>query len=487
MALWPLLLITLGLWLLVRKWTLLRLGASLPGPWAFPLLGNAQMVGKLKPEFIFLVFTELRDRFGSTYRLWLGPQLWVFLHSAEETRQALNDPTLRKAETFLQLEPLIGNGLLISHGAHWTRQRRLLTPAFQPQLLRSFAPQIGGHVDRLVSRLAEAKGGFLEVTDPLFACLLDAIVDTSMGAQLNTQLVAHSPIISAFHLSSKLLFKRMINPLLASDWIFHRTQLWRDLDEQLRVIHAQMEAVIEQRANEIEGREEGPGKACHLLDTLLLARFEGQALSRKEIRDEINTFVFAGVDTTTASMSFVLYALAKHPETQTRLRKELQDLPAEETSDPDKLNELPYLDAMIKEVLRMYTIVPTTGRQTTKATEIGGRTYCAGITLWINMYGLAHDKLYYPDPYAFKPERWLNDGDSAPPAFSYIPFSGGPHVCIGRRYSLLLMKLLTARLVMEFDLQLSPEQAPLKLQAQMVLKSQEGIHVAFVKRSNETC
>ncbi|KAH8368155.1 hypothetical protein KR084_007751 [Drosophila pseudotakahashii] len=483
MALWPLLLIGLGIWILIRKWPILRLGTSLPGPWALPLLGNAQMVGKLRPEFIFLVFTELRDRFGATYRLWLGPQLWVFLHSAEETRQALHDPTLRKAETFLQLEPLIGNGLLISHGSYWTRQRRLLTPAFQPQLLRSFGPHLAGHVDRLVQRLGETKEAFLEVTDPLFACLLDAIVDTSMGAQLNTQSTDHSPIINAFHLSSKLLFKRMINPLLASDWIFHRTQLWRDLSEQLQVIHSLMESVIEQRAKELDEKGETPkGRAHNLLDTLLLARFEGQPLSRKEIRDEVNTFVFAGVDTTTASMSFVLYALAKHPETQSCLRKELQELPMEVSSDLDTLNELPYLDALIKEVLRLYTIVPTTGRQTTQTTEIGGRRYCAGVTLWINMYGLAHDELYYPDPYAFKPERWLEDGGSAPPAFSYIPFSGGPHVCIGRRYSLLLMKLLTARLVREFDMKLSPEQAPLKLQAQMVLKAQQGIHVAFLKR-----
>jgi len=181
-------------------------------------------------------------------------------------------------------------------------------------------------------------------------------------------------------------------------------------------------------------------------------------------------------------MSFVLYALAKYPETQSRLREELQGLSVDGSSDLDTLNELPYLEAVIKEVLRMYTIVPTTGRQTTQSTKIGGRTYCARVTLWINMYGLAHDKLYYPDPYAFKPERWLEDGGSAPPAFSYIPFSGGPHVCIGRRYSLLLMKLLTARLVLAFDLELSSEQAPLKLQAQMVLKAQQGIHVSFLKR-----
>lgn len=125
---------------------------------------------------IFLVFTELRERFGATYRLWLGPELWVFLHTAEESRQALHDPSLLKAATFQQLSPLIGNGLLISHGAHWTRQRRLMTPAFQTQLLRSFAPAVAQHADQLVAKLQQTHGACIEVTDHLFACLLDAIV-----------------------------------------------------------------------------------------------------------------------------------------------------------------------------------------------------------------------------------------------------------------------------------------------------------------------
>ncbi|NP_001352524.1 probable cytochrome P450 311a1 [Drosophila obscura] len=488
MPIWLLLLLGLGLLLLLQKWRLLRLGSSLPGPWAFPLLGNAQMVGKLRPEFIFLVFTELRDRFGATYRLWLGPQLWVFLHTAEETREALHDATLRKAETFLQLEPLIGNGLLISHGAHWTQQRRLLTPAFRPILLRSFAPSVAKHADRLIQRLDATRGTFLEVTDPLFACLLDAIVDTSMGGQLDTQSVAHSPIVGAFHRSSQLLFKRMINPLLTSDWVFQRTQLWRELSEQLQVIHTLMDSLIERRSAQLQQQADvAPRKALNLLDTLLLAKIDGEPLSRKQIRDEVNTFVFAGVDTTTAAMSFVLYALAKNPEAQDRLLEELRQLPPNGSTDLDALNELPYLDALLKEVLRLYTIVPTTGRQTTCSTVIGGRTYCAGVTLWINMYGLAHDASYYPDPYVFRPERWMQatatlQQDVASSSFSYIPFSGGPHVCIGRRYALLLMKQLTAHIATAFRLELRPDEPELTLQAQMVLKAREGIHVAFKKR-----
>ncbi|XP_034477095.1 probable cytochrome P450 311a1 [Drosophila innubila] len=477
--LWFLLILILLL-LLWSKRQLIILGCSLAGPWAIPLLGNAQMIGKLKPEFIFLVFTELRERFGATYRLWLGPKLWVFLHTAQETKQALLDSTLRKADTFQQLAPLIGNGLLISHGHYWATQRRLLTPVFQPQLLRCFAPNISKHADRLVARLRQREGASIEVTNYLFACLLDAIMDTSMGYQLHTQQAENSPIVAALHRSQELLFKRMINPILVSDFIFKRTALWRELCVQLEVIHTLMDQVIEQRANHLQlaQKQEVQHKPHILLDALLFSQ-----LDRQQIRDEVNTFVFAGVDTTTAAMGFVLYALAKHTAVQERLHAELAVLTPGGADDLDALNQLLYLDALIKEVLRQYTIVPCTGRQTTQPTEIGGRSYCAGITLWINMYGLAHDADYFKDPYEFRPERWLEKKVTAPP-YSYIPFSGGPHVCIGRKYSLLLMKMLTVRIVESFQLELSdPLEEPV-LQAQMVLRFRDGINIKFLQRKS---
>lgn len=120
-----------------------------------------------------------------------------------------------------------------------------------------------------------------------------------MGYQLHTQLQEHSPIVAAFHRSGELLFKRMINPLLASDFIFQRTGLWRELRAQLEVIHTLMEQVIEQRAMQLQAEqeqeklkekeeEEEQHRPRMLLDLLLLAK-----QSRKQIRDEVNTFVFA--------------------------------------------------------------------------------------------------------------------------------------------------------------------------------------------------
>lgn len=120
-----------------------------------------------------------------------------------------------------------------------------------------------------------------------------------MGYQLHTQLQEHSPIVAAFHRSGELLFKRMINPLLAFDFLFQRTGLWRELRTQLEVIHTVMEQVIEQRAMQLQAeqeqeklmeKEEGEEqrRPRMLLDLLLLAK-----QSRQQIGDEVNTFVFA--------------------------------------------------------------------------------------------------------------------------------------------------------------------------------------------------
>lgn len=120
-----------------------------------------------------------------------------------------------------------------------------------------------------------------------------------MGYQLHTQLQEHSPIVAAFHRSGELLFKRMINPLLAFDFLFQRTALWRELRTQLEVIHTVMEQVIEQRSMQLQAEQEQEKlmekvegeeqrRPRMLLDLLLLAK-----QSRQQIRDEVNTFVFA--------------------------------------------------------------------------------------------------------------------------------------------------------------------------------------------------
>nr|XP_036232794.1 probable cytochrome P450 311a1 isoform X1 [Bactrocera oleae] len=453
-------------------------------------------LSKFTRTALFKSVAEFRVKYGETYRLWLGPELWVFLHSPAETREALNEPTLTRPVAFQQLSILIGNGLLISHGKQWETHRRALSPAFNANILNTFAPVIAQHGEELVRKLLATEGSSVEVSHYLFACVLDAIVETSMGKQLNSLTDPHNRYAHAFHKTSELLFKRMTNPLLALDFIFQRTNMYRELSASVAVIHQLMGIVIDERVEALKQQEslvsgtstappaEGIRKQRRtLLDTLLTTQIAGEALTRNEICNEVNTFVFAGVDTTTAAMCFVLYSLGKYLAVQHKLVTEIEEQAFVGAAlTVDILNRLTYLDLFIKEVLRYYTVVPLTGRQTTGDTVIGGRRYCAGITLWIDLYGLAHDAQYFDKPEEFQPLRFAQTQKKQLPPNVYMPFSGGPHICIGRNYALLIMKMLTVQILRNFEVKLRDPHEELVLQSQMVLKSLHGFNLIFRQR-----
>ena len=285
----------------------------------------------------------------------------------------------------------------------------------------------------------------------------------------------------------------MTNPLLFSDFIYSKLSASKVLDKYLEIIHRLTDTVIQERQHylkEVNDRNtkettfsSGKNRQC-LLDTLLTVNIDQNPLSLEEIRYEVNTFLLAGVDTTTAAMAFVLYALGKYPQEQEKLVQELQDCDMEacDLITSNELNKLEYLDMFLKECMRYYTIAPLTGRQTTATTKIGQRIYPPGITLWINMYGLAHDKTLFEDPMMFKPSRFAKNLHDNIPSFSYIPFSAGPHSCIGRKYAVLIMKILTIKILQNFKVELEKPDEDLVLMMEMVLKSKNGINLKFKER-----
>uniref|UniRef100_A0A1I8Q167 Cytochrome P450 n=1 Tax=Stomoxys calcitrans TaxID=35570 RepID=A0A1I8Q167_STOCA len=474
---------------IVRWYRIFLCGVRLPGPWALPPFGNVQFIATLKPEKLFRTVHQYRERFGASFRLWLGPQLWVFLHTPQETRDALNDATLERADTFRLLNVFIGNGLLISEGKHWELHRKALGPSFHPNILNGFTKTIIQHVDILLGRFEKLNEKPVEVTDYLFSCLFDTIIDTSMGKNLQTQEDSNSNYSHAFHRIGELLYERMVNPLLAPDFIYNKTKRSKDLYNYVAIVHNLMDTVIKERQEYLQQEDNlnelSIKKPRCLLDTLLTATIEGKPLSLKEIRDEVNTFILAGVDTTMAAMSFILYSLGKYPQEQQKLFEEIQ-IAREESQDlfpkSSDLNKLEYLDMFIKECLRFYTIVPMTGRQTTKPTKIGGRSYPKGVSLWINMYGLSHDSRLFEKPFQFRPLRFVRSEYQRLEKFSYIPYSGGSHVCIGRKYSLQIMKIMCVRLLQQYEVVLRDPEEELILMSQMTLKSKNGINLKFIKR-----
>lgn len=184
-------------------------------------------------------------------------------------------------------------------------------------------------------------------------------------------------------------------------------------------------------------------------------------------------------------MSFILYALAKFPKEQEKILLEIkkQDQEQEEL-ETKNAPTYQYLELFLKECLRYYTIVPLTGRESTKWIQIGNIWYPPKTTFWLNVHGLNHDSQLFRDPYEFKPLRFLamSENDEHYSNF-YLPFSNGPHKCIGRNLAWLIMKIFTKAIIKQFEISL-PEKGgfDLILLTEMVLKSKNGIHLKLEQR-----
>nr|KAG5687126.1 hypothetical protein BaRGS_034039 [Batillaria attramentaria] len=222
------------------------------------------------------------------------------------------------------------------------------------------------------------------------------------------------------------------------------------------------------------------------LDILLTAKDEdGEGLTPLEIRDEVDTLLLAGHDTTTSAISWAMFSLAQHPEIQASCQAEVDDLMADRQSDDivwEDLSKLPYLTMCIKETLRLYSPVTYIQRELTRDTEIDGHTVPAGCIVNIGIYDVHHNRTVWENAMEFQPERFTEENASARSPYAFIPFSAGPRACMGQHFAVNEIKLVLARMLHRFTLVLDPNH---KVEKTIVMKSPTGIRMKTVARLTE--
>jgi cytochrome P450 family 4 len=211
--------------------------------------------------------------------------------------------------------------------------------------------------------------------------------------------------------------------------------------ELLKILHDFTDGVIQKRSDDLMKKQNettvsnevnddiGRKKKMALLDILLSSTIDGKPLSNFDIREEIDTFMFAGHDTTTCAISFTFHLIAKYPEVQQKVYDEIVEVMGEngdELTIP-KLNNLSYLDLVIKESLRMYPPVPYYGRKLAEDLTVQGYTFPKDMNIYVSPFLMGRSEEYYEDPLTFKPERFNTETtyDKINP-FAFVPFSAGP-------------------------------------------------------------
>ena len=413
----------------------------------------------------------------------------VGIHHYEPARKVLKEPKQRA--TYRLLVPWLGEGLLISEGKKWYRNRRLLTPAFHFEILKPYMSVYNSSVEILLAKwsAAASKKEPVKLFDTISLMSLDTILQCAFSYKSDCQTMkTRHPYVKGVYDLITLVMERFFNPLHAIDWIYYLSSSGRRMRRACRIAHEHAENVIRERKKALGLDGSGPKitlkvaakkrKYLDFLDILLTAVDEdGNGLTDLEIRDEVDTFMFEGHDTTTSGMSWTLYCLAKYPEHQEKVREEVRNvLDGREWLEYDDLKELKYTQWCIKEALRLYPPVFQIFRETAEDMELDGHSIPKGMQVSILIFMIHRHPDTWENPNEFDPLRFHPDNAEGRDPFAYIPFSAGHRNCIGQNFAMNEMRTVIASVVHRFSLSLV-EDHKVEIVPKVILRTKNDIKV----------
>lgn len=368
------------------------------------------------------------------------------------------------------LGPALGEGLFTAEGEAWRRQRRIASPAFQHRRIEGFIDIMAECSEALAAAWAKRSGPF-DVAADMMGLTLEIIARTLFSAEVGGQ------IERVRHLMDVLIYDLRPSGLDLfgfPDWL--PRPMPRSVKAAIREFDAMMEEMIGARRR--DGTDRGD-----LLSMLMAARDPetNEGMSDRQLRDEIMTFFLAGHETTANALGFAWWLLAENPEAEAKLQAEADRLPKDRPLGFADLAALPYAKMVFEETLRLYPPAHTISRRAVAEDEIGGVCVPADSLVSISTYVTHRSPELWPDPERFDPERFTPDRSAGRHRFAYIPFGGGPRICIGMNFAIAEAQIILATLTRSFRLRLMPGR-PVQPIGMITLRAKGGIWVSAEPR-----
>jgi cytochrome P450 len=367
-----------------------------------------------------------QDRYGDVFTLKILDDTWAVLADPEAVKQVFTgDPRVFHAgEGNELLAPLLGPSslLVLDEGEHMG-QRKLLLPPFHGRRMQAYEATMTEIAEREIA--SWPRGEPYALRPRMQALTLEIILRTVFGAREGEGLAELRDALRRY--LDLLSDPRQLLPVVAVGPRRVRRLPWvrRAMDRVDALILREIAA--RKRATDLDERDD-------VLSMLVAARHEdGSSMSDAEMRDELLTLLVAGHETTATSLAWAVERLARHPEQLERLRTEA--LAGEDDA---------YLTATIQETLRLRPVIAIVLRRLTEPVEIGGYELPAGISVVPSIYLAHRNPEVYPEPEAFRPERFL---ESPPGTYTWIPFGGGVRRCLGAAFAQFEMTVVLRELV----------------------------------------
>jgi cytochrome P450 len=406
--------------------------------------------------------SELFARYGDIYRVYApGRKSYTYvINHPDDVKRVLvgNHKNYTKGVGLDRVKILLGNGIMTSEGDFWRRQRYMMQPMFHRRVITEFARVIDAANERFIARweAQAARGERVNVTDDMSALTLDIVLRAVFGRDLE-----------------RLSTESGGNPFAV---VTEEPARNLQFAYRFRSLGKLVAALMRRRASEAD-------EHVDFLAMLMSARDKetGDAMGERELIDEVMTLVVAGHETTASALNWTWYLLALHPEVESRLHAEIAAAPVAAAASLAQMEALPYTQQVVNEALRLYPPGWLLSRRAIGADVLAGFEIAPGTDVLLSPYLLHRHPRFWPDPDAFKPERFASENEAARPRFAYMPFAAGPRHCIGETFALYEMLMHLYKVARHYRLTYLPTE-PVEVEAQINLRTKKPLYMRLERR-----
>ncbi|XP_013184001.2 cytochrome P450 4C1 [Amyelois transitella] len=460
------------------RWThrrMLELAKLVPGPPAFPIIGNA-LIFMTRPEEQLKKIAALLDLYGQYTRVWLGPDLNIVVKNPADVRLLLTSNKVNhKGPLYNFMKPFIGEGILTG-GATWRNHRKIANPSYNKKAVQHFTAVFNREATDLVKvLLSKDPSVTFDLYFDMVKCTTQCVCQTLMGLSKedSQNVFLMDDVVRDTQGIYDVLFKKMTRwwlqiPLI--NWLTGTRKREMDI---IKMLDGFTSDILEKRRRALKV-EDVDEDVMGIVDRYILS---GE-LTDQEIKWETFTLFTTSQEASAKIASGVLLFLAHLPEWQDKVYNEIVELlgPDDEPVTEKQVKELQYLDMVFKETLRFFSIAAMTQRTVEEeiAVNDGKITLPAGTSLVIPIHEIHRDPQYWDEPLKVKPERFLPENIKRRDPNAFVPFSLGAMDCLGRVYATALIKILVVRILRQVKLEGSGSLDDLELHVAISVKPAKG-------------
>ncbi|XP_041460870.1 cytochrome P450 3A24-like [Lytechinus variegatus] len=495
---------------------------GIKSPPSIPIFGNTLQWTK----GIHNAFLDYNKKLGSVYGI----------YDCHRASLCVSDPDLLKelliksfsSFTNRWIIPLTGKALKKAlfnvFDDQWRQIRNVVTPTFSAAKMKHMFPLVNDCASTLLKNIEkhQKKSGDIDCNELLGAFAMDNIASCAFGLKVESQENRNDPFVAnaKYTFANNFFSSQLVLLSTLFPWVVPILEYFNItvIKSQTTEFYADIvkKAIATRNESDKAGAGSSNGKRIDFLQ-LLIDAHEGTAsndknkvengvngylhdgslgqnglapksskksLNDKEVIGQAVTFFVAGYETTSSASAYVLYFLATHPDVQDRLIEEIDDVaPFAEDLSYQSISKMSYLDQIINETLRVYPIAPLIDRVCNEPFTVDGFTIPKGMRIFIPVFSIHHDPTLWPDPETFDPERFSKENRQKHHPCAWMPFGLGPRNCIGMRFAMMEIKVVTVRILQKYLIKTCPQtEIPPKIGNRGLISPTNGIVLRAARR-----